>query len=116
MATPKLVVIYPRPKDIDAFEGDYQKQYVPLAIERLGGKTKMVATKILGSPQGPSPFYRIAEVYFPTMEAVETCAASGGGKKRLEHAGKISSGGTPIFLIAEEESLLFTKTAGRDSS
>src|ERR1700741_1671703 len=80
MADMKLVVIYPRPKDVDVFEKVYQEEHVPLAVAKLGGKTKMVATKVLGSPQGVSPFYRFAEVYFPSMQALEACAASEGGK------------------------------------
>ena len=110
MADVKLVVIYPRPKDVDVFEKAYQDEHVPLADAKLGGKTKMVATKILGSPQGIAPFYRVAEVYFPSMQTLEACAASEGGKEALAHAVKISSGGTPIFMVAEEETFTFTKT------
>jgi uncharacterized protein (TIGR02118 family) len=107
----KLVVIYPRPTDIAAFEKVYTNEHVPLAVAKLGGKTKIVATKIVGSPQGLPPFYRIAEVYFPSMQALEACAASDGGKEALAHAVKISTGGPPIFLVAEEEIFTFTKTA-----
>ena len=110
MADVKLVVIYPRPKDVDVFEKIYQNEHVPLAVAKLTGKTKIVATKILGSPQGTPPFYRIAEVYFPSMQALEACAASEGGKEALAHAEKFSSGGLPIFLVAEEETITFTKT------
>jgi uncharacterized protein (TIGR02118 family) len=110
MADVKLVVIYPYPKDVDAFEKIYQDEHVPIAVAKLVGKTKMVATKILGSPQGAAPFYRIAEVHFPSMQALEVCAASEGGKEALAHAVKISTGGTPIFLVAEEETFTFTKT------
>jgi uncharacterized protein (TIGR02118 family) len=110
MADVKLVVIYPPPKDVDAFEKVYQEEHVPLAVAKLSGKTKIVATKIIGSPQGPSPFHRVAEVYFPSMQALDACAASEGGKEALAHAVKISSGGLPIFLVAEEETFTFTKT------
>lgn len=111
MRNVKLIVIYPRPTDVDVFEKVYQEEHVPLAIKKLGGKSKMVATKILGSPQGTPPFYRVAEVYFPSMQALEDCAASSGGKDALAHAVKISSGGAPIFLVAEEETFTFTQTA-----
>src|SRR6202011_4926745 len=98
MADVKLVVIYPRPKDVDVFEKIYQDEHVPLAVAKLGGKTKIVATKMLGSPQGTPPFYRIAEVYFPSMQALEECAASAGGKEVLAQSVKISSGGPANFL------------------
>jgi uncharacterized protein (TIGR02118 family) len=110
MAEVKLVVIYPRPKDVDAFEKVYQDEHVPLAVAKLGGKTKIVATKILRSPQGNPPFYRVAEVYFPSMQALEACAASEGGQEALAHAVKISSGAAPIFVVAEEETITFART------
>jgi hypothetical protein len=43
------------------------------------------------------------------MQALEECAASTGGKEVLAHAVKISSGGPPIFLVAEEETFTFAK-------
>jgi uncharacterized protein (TIGR02118 family) len=107
MAGVKLVVMYPRPKDVDAFEKVYQTEHVPMAVEKLAGKTKLVATKVNGSAQGTPPFYRIAEVHFPSMEALQTCAASQGGQETIGHAVKISSGGPPVIMIAEEESFNF---------
>ena len=106
----KLIVMYPRPKDVQAFETVYKNEHVPLAVEKLAGKTKIVATRVLGSPSGRAAFHRIAEVHFPSMQALEACAASEGGKEALAHAVKISSGGPPIFLVAEEETFRFTKT------
>src|SRR5260370_29705021 len=111
MADVKLVVIYPHSKDGDVFEKVYQQEHVPLAVAKLSGKTKIVGTKVLASPQGIPPFYRIAEVHFPSMQALEACAASEGGKDVLAHAVKISSGALPIFLVAEEETVTFTQTA-----
>ena len=107
MAGVKFMVIYPRPKDIEAFEKVYQEKHVPMAVEKMTGKTKLVATKVLDSPQGTPPFYRIAEIHFPTMEALQTCAASEGAKETLAHAVSISTGGKPIFLVAEEETFIF---------
>jgi uncharacterized protein (TIGR02118 family) len=107
----KLVVLYPRPKDIEAFEKLYTDEHVPMAVEKMAGKTKIVASKILASPQGTPPFYRVAEVHFPSRQALDACAASPGGKETIAHAVKISSGGAPIFLIAEEETFTFAQSA-----
>jgi len=112
MANVKLVVIYPRPKDIEAFEKVYQNEHVPLAVAKLPGKTTIVATKVLASPQGTPPFYRIAEIHFRSMTDLEACAASDGGKEVLANAVSISSGGPPIFLVAEEETYSFAQTVG----
>jgi uncharacterized protein (TIGR02118 family) len=107
MKSVKLIVAYPQPKDASAFERIYQQEHVPMAIAKLHGKTKMVATKILQSPQGEPQFYRIAEVHYPSMEALQQCAASAGGKETLAHALKISSGGPPVIMIAEEDTFTF---------
>ena len=90
--TVKLVVIYPRPNDIEAFETAYNRDHVPMAVAKLAGKTKIVATRVLGSPAGEPPFHRIAEVYFPSMEALEQCAASEGGKQTIGNAVSIFVG------------------------
>jgi hypothetical protein len=76
-----------------------------MAIAKLAGRTKMVGTRILGSPQGAPPFHRIGEVHFPSREVLEACAASEGGKQTIAHAVSISSGGVPIILVAEAETL-----------
>ena len=108
MAVVKFMVMYPRPQDVEAFEKLYQEEHVPMAVEKLLGKTKFVATKVVATPDGtPPPFYRIAEVYFPSLKALQACAQSDGGKETLAHAVKISSGGAPIFLVAEEQTFTF---------
>jgi uncharacterized protein (TIGR02118 family) len=112
MSEAKLVVIYPWPTNIEAFEKIYLEEHVPLAVAKLTGKTKIVATKITSSPQGTPPFYRVAEIHFPSKAALEACAATPGTREALAHAVKISTGGTPLFLIGEEETFTFSQTAG----
>ncbi len=78
-----------------------------MAVNKLAGKTKIVATKVLSSAQGgAAPFHRIAEIHFPSMSALQVCAASEGAKETLANAVAIS-GGAPIFVVAEEETFVF---------
>jgi uncharacterized protein (TIGR02118 family) len=108
MAETKIVVIYPRPTDVDAFEKAYTEEHIPLAVEKIKGMTKFAATKVLGTPDGSTPpFYRIAELYFPSMEALQECAASAGTQEAVAHAFAISTGGPPIVLVAEQETTTF---------
>jgi uncharacterized protein (TIGR02118 family) len=106
MKSTKLIVAYPQPKDVEAFEAVYQNEHVPLAAN-LAGKTKMVSTKTVETPRGMPAFYRIAEVHFPSLEALQRCAESAGRKETLANAVKISSGGPPVIMVAEEESFIF---------
>jgi uncharacterized protein (TIGR02118 family) len=103
----KVVVIYPRPQDEPAFEKAYLTEHVPLAERKLKGLTRLVLTKITGSPQGKVSAYRIAEAYFSSMGDLETCIESEGGKEVIANAHAISSGGPPLILICEEESFVY---------
>src|SRR5258708_731451 len=107
MTSVKLIVAYPQPKDVEAFDAVYQNEHVPMAVAKLAGKTKIVASKIVHPPQGELPFYCIAEVHFPSMDALQRCAESEGGKETLAHAVKISSGGPPVVMIANEATFTF---------
>jgi uncharacterized protein (TIGR02118 family) len=64
-----------RPINIKVFEKLYQDEHVPMVRDKLAGKTKFIATKVMATPDGtPPPFCRIAEVYFPSLEALQACA------------------------------------------
>ncbi len=105
MAEAKVVVLYPYPQDVNAFERAYREEHVPLVNENtLKGIKKFVATKVLGTADGSAPpFYRIAELHFASLQDLQECAASAGAQKTMAHAVSISSGGKPLFLIAEED-------------
>lgn len=103
----KIVVIYPRPKDEAAFERVYKDEHLPMAEAKLKGMTRLVTTKVLSSPQGKVMAYRIAEVHFSSMDDLNKCMESDGGKEVVEHATKISTGGQPILLVCEEEAFVF---------
>ena len=108
MKTAKLIVMYPTPADVDLFEQRYAEEHVPMAVEKLAGKTRFVASLVKASVgQEQAPFHRIAEVYFPSMQDLETCLNSPGGQEAAQHAVDISTGGTPLFLLAEVESFDF---------
>ena len=108
MKTAKLIVMYPTPADVEIFEQRYAQEHVPMAVEKLAGKTRFVASLITSSVgQEQAPFHRIAEVYFPSMQDLEACLNSPGGQETAQHAVDISTGGAPLFLTAEVESFDF---------
>jgi uncharacterized protein (TIGR02118 family) len=107
MRSVKLIVMYPPPTDPTEFERRYQSEHVPMAVEKLVGKSRIVDTKVVASPLGAPAFHRIAEVHFPSLDVLQHCAASAGGRETLAHAASISTGGPPVVLVAEEESFTF---------
>ena len=103
MSEVKIIAMYPPPKNAEEFEKVYLEEHIPMAIEKLQGTTRFVATKVLGSPTGPAPYYRIAEIYFPSMEALQACISSPGGQETVAHANSISTGGPPVIMIGESQ-------------
>ncbi|HVS31696.1 MAG TPA: EthD family reductase [Thermoanaerobaculia bacterium] len=102
MGVAKIVVLYPRPKNSEAFERAYADEHVPM-VPKLEGIAKFVQTKVIGTPTGePPPFQRIAELHFPSLEVLTKAASSKAGQDAVAHAVSISTGGPPIVLICEE--------------
>lgn len=108
MKAAKLIVMYPIPTDVAVFERRYEHEHVPLAVEKLAGKIRFDANLVTSEPgKAHAPYHRIAEVYFPSMKDLEDCLSSPGGQETVAHAVEISSGGDPLFLIAEVETFVF---------
>jgi len=104
MASAKLIVMFPQPKNVEEFERLYREQH-KLLVEKMGNDSLLVEAKIVASPMGPMPHYRITEIHFPTREALETCLRSPGGQQAVLQAIRISTGGVPVFLIGEEQTV-----------
>lgn len=105
MAGAKILVLYPAPTDVDAFERAYVRDHAPMVNPgTFPGITRFVATRVVGTPDGSAaPFYRIAELHFPSIDALRAAAGSPAAQRAVAHAVSISSGGTPVFLVAEED-------------
>ena len=100
---PKLIVLYPPPADAATFERRYQSEHAPMVMEKIPGLKKFVAAQVLGTPAGPAPYQRVAELYFDSMDALQSAMASPGGQAAVAHAMEISTGGAPVVLIAEDD-------------
>ena len=103
----KVVVIYPRPTDEAAFEALYRNEHIPMTEQKLKGVTRLVLTKVQGSPQGNVTAYRLAELHFSSMDDLNNCLQSAGGQEVVANAVQISTGGPPILLICTEESYVY---------
>ena len=98
----KLVVLYPPPTDVAEFDRLYAEEHVPLCQDKLKGM-KLAVTSIKGSAAGDSPYHLMAEVWAPSIEALQDFLGTPDGQEVAGHAFKISSGGPPTVLLTEEE-------------
>ena len=99
---PKLIVLYPPPADAATFERRYRLEHAPMVME-IPGLKKFVAAQAIGSPDGAAPYQRVAELYFDSIESLQSGLASAGGQAAVAHAMEISTGGPPVVFIAEDD-------------
>lgn len=99
--TIKLVVLYPRPVDEDAFERAYHGQHMPLMHSQISPASRL-RTHRVRLPDG-APFYRMAEVDFDNLGQLQTWARSDGGQRARRSAIQVSTGGETCFLICESD-------------
>ena len=71
----KLIALYKKPADVEAFEEHYANVHLPL-IEKLPGLRKTELSRITGAPRGEAPFYLMVEMYFDDMDAYSRAMAS----------------------------------------
>ena len=105
----KIVVLYPPPRDVAAFERAYAQEHAPMVTPKnFKGLSKFVASKVVGTPDGSPPaFHRIAELRFPSVQALQAAAGTPEAQKVVARAVSISTGGKLTVLVAEEETTTF---------
>lgn len=104
MSEVKLVVLYPRPTDVAAFEKDYVK-HVALLHDRAGIPAEIqpyTVTRFAPGPDGPAPYHLMFTMPFPSAEALAEAMASPGMQEVAGDAGRISTGGPPVILVGQD--------------
>jgi uncharacterized protein (TIGR02118 family) len=98
----KLVVLYPKPTDPDLFDKAYIAEHVPLFQQKMP-HLKLAVSWVKGAAAGESPYHLMAEVWAPSIEALQTVLASPEGQQVVAHATSISTGGPPTVLFTQED-------------
>lgn len=75
----KLVALYKKPADPEAFEKYYKEIHAPLA-RKIPGLQKMEVSHVTGSPVGEPKFHMMAELYFEDKAAMFAGMGSEEGK------------------------------------
>lgn len=75
----KLIAIYKKPTNCEAFDKYYFETHLPLA-NKMPGLIRTDVDKIYGSPMGETSYYLIANMYFENKEALMQALSSPEGK------------------------------------
>jgi uncharacterized protein (TIGR02118 family) len=105
-AGPKTIVtvLYNAPKDTAAFERYYANTHLPLVVanQKEIGFVRADLTKFVSTADGKKPtYYRQAELYFPSMDALKTGTATAAFKEVAGDLPKFATGGFDALVGAE---------------
>jgi uncharacterized protein (TIGR02118 family) len=75
----KLVALYRKATDQEAFDKHYFDVHLPL-IKKSPGLRKLEITKISGAPFGEAKFQWMAEMYYDSMDSMNAANASPEGR------------------------------------
>jgi uncharacterized protein (TIGR02118 family) len=93
----KLVVLYGHPDDPAAFEEYYVSRHFPLA-DKMPYVRRAEMAKALPGPDGsPPPFYRVAEVYYDSLEDLQASNESPEGEATRADLESFATGGVTVF-------------------
>lgn len=101
----KLTVLYKHPKNAEAFEIYYKEKHLPLA-STMEGVSKLEVTKLLGTPDGQkADYYRMAEMYFTSVEQMQETMASPEGQATVNDLSNFATGGVNVIVgLVENDS------------
>jgi uncharacterized protein (TIGR02118 family) len=71
----KLVVLYRKPVDVEAFDRAYFETHIPL-VRKIPGLQRVEINRTTGAPRGEPDFYLIAELCFQNKATMDRALAS----------------------------------------
>jgi uncharacterized protein (TIGR02118 family) len=95
----KFMISFRRPQNVAVFENAYNDLLA--LVERMPDITRRQVVNVLGSPVGEPPYYRILEIYFESIEVMETSLRSKVGQEAGSELGRRFPAGTYETLFAE---------------
>jgi uncharacterized protein (TIGR02118 family) len=94
----KLVVTYGHPSDAAAFEAYYSATHLPIA-SKIQGVARVEVTKFIGTPDGGKPSqYRMAELYFESIEELQKQMGSAEGQAAVNDIPNFATGGVDVMI------------------
>ncbi len=97
----KLVALYRKPDDVDAFMTHYEQVHLAL-VAKTPHLMKTVIGKVTGSPMGEAAYFLTTEMFFPDAnrfkEAMRSDENRAAGKDLIEFAGKLVT----LFVVEEQ--------------
>jgi uncharacterized protein (TIGR02118 family) len=94
----KLTVLYRHPTDSTSFDEYYADNHLPL-VEKIPNLRQFEAGKVIATPEGSEPpYYLIAELWFESVEQLQSSMGSSAGRAVAEDLQNFATGGAMLFI------------------
>jgi uncharacterized protein (TIGR02118 family) len=95
----QVLVLHGEPADPEAFERHYAGTHVPLAA-RMPGVRRFETGRPVGTHDGgPPPYFRIAELWFDSEEALRAAMATPEGQATAADLDNFATGGVTVMIV-----------------
>ena len=99
----KLTALYAHPEDPEAFEEYYANTHLPL-VESVPNAGRLETARVVATPDGSEPpYYRIAELYFESMEQMQASLSTPEGQRLVEDIFKLPTDEVMVFFSEVDE-------------
>jgi uncharacterized protein (TIGR02118 family) len=98
----KLVILFPHPPDLAAFETHWSQQFVALA-EKMPGLQRVTVSHTHGGPAGPVAIYLIHELHFADQSAMTAAMDSPAGRAAGQYLVQLAPAATLLFAEHMED-------------
>ena len=98
----KLVALYRKPADPDAFDRYYASTHAPLAKTRPGLRSYEVSGGGVATPQGDSPYHLTAILSFDSVAAIQDALASPVGQATAGDLANFAQAGVELLVFDSE--------------
>ena len=98
----KLVVLYGKPDDPDAFDAHYRDVHGPL-VDKIPGLQRWSQAKIVGAADGGDlSYYLVVELHFADRSDLDAAFGSDEGKAAAADYGQIAPEGSRMFVAVTD--------------
>jgi uncharacterized protein (TIGR02118 family) len=95
----KLLVLYKKPKNAEAFDKHYVSTHIPLAKKIPGLKKYDINDGAVATPAGPGDIHLVATLHFESLDALKAGLASPEGKAAGGDLANFADGGADLYFF-----------------
>ena len=94
----RVTALYGHPQNPDAFEEHYANTHTPLVLN-IPNVQRFDRGKVIATPDGSEPpYYRVADIWFESMEQLQSSLGSPEGQEATQDLQNLATGGVTLLI------------------